>query len=206
MASYGPEVTIEDPAYIDASAAIYGRVHIGRQASVWPQAVIRAERHGIEIGPYSNIQDFVMLHVGNDHGTRIGAYCSITHHAVVHAATIGDNCLVGIHATVMDGCVIGDNCIIAGGAFLTEATVVPDNSVVVGIPAKVTQSRNNWVGNRMNALIYHRNALAFARGEHRAWEGPAFDAFVAREKARLEAEFAARFGDETGSAAAVAGD
>lgn len=188
---YGPEVTLNHPAYIHPTVLIYGKVTVGEGVSLWPNAVIRAEGHEIEIGPFSNVQDFVMLHLGAQCGTRIGAHCSITHHATVHGATIGDNCLVGINATVMDGCVIGDNCIVAGGAFLTENTVVPDNSIVMGVPGKVVKSRNNWIANRLNAAIYHRNALAYARGDHRAWNGPPFEDFVRATIKRLEAEFAA---------------
>jgi carbonic anhydrase/acetyltransferase-like protein (isoleucine patch superfamily) len=188
---YGPEVRLDDPAFIHPTAEIYGKVRIAKGASVWPFAVIRAEGHEIEIGPYSNIQDFVVLHIGMQCGTRIGAYCSITHHATIHAAALGDNCLVGVNATLMDGCVVGDNCIIAGGAFLKEGTVIPDNSVVMGTPGRVTRSRNNWIANRINALVYHRNAVAYARGDHRAWHGPDFDDFVKTELERLGAEFAA---------------
>jgi carbonic anhydrase/acetyltransferase-like protein (isoleucine patch superfamily) len=188
---FGPEVRLDDPAYIHPTAEIFGKVTIGEGASVWPFAVIRAEGHEIEIGPYTNIQDFVMLHIGIQHGTRIGAYCSIAHHSTIHAATIGDNCLIGVNATVMDGSVIGDNCIVAGGSFLKEGTVIPDNSVVMGTPGTLTRSRNNWVANRLNALVYHRNAVAYARGEHRAWHGPDFDAFIKTEVERLNAEFAA---------------
>lgn len=189
--TYGPEVVLDEPAYIHPSACLYGRVAVARGASIWPYAVVRAEGAAVEIGPYSNLQDGVMVHVGAGGGTAIGAYCSITHHAVVHAARIGDNSLIGIHATVMDGCVVGENSVIAGGAFLTEGTVVPPNSIVMGVPAKVVASRNNWVTNRFNALLYHRNALAYAAGEHRAWDGPEYERFVVATLERLNAEFAA---------------
>lgn len=191
MRKFGAEVRLDDPAFIHPTAEIYGKVRIGEEASVWPFAVIRAEGQEIEIGPYANIQDFVMLHIGIQHGTRIGAYCSITHHSTIHAATIGDNCLVGINATVMDGCVIGDNCIVAGGSFLKEGTVIPDNSVVMGTPGTVTRRANNWVANRLNAVIYHRNAVAYAQGRHRAWHGAGFEDFIKTEVERLNAEFAA---------------
>ncbi len=191
MSDYGPEVRLDEPAFIHPTALLYGKVSVGPGASLWPHAVVRAEAFEVEVGPYSNIQDFVLVHVGGQCGTSIGAYCSITHHSTVHAARIGDNCLIGINATLMDGCVIGDNCIVAGGAFLKEGTVVPDNSIVMGTPGKVVRSRNNWVGNRFNALLYHRNALAFARGEHRAWHGADYERFAESELARLEAEFAA---------------
>lgn len=143
------------------------------------------------IGAYTNIQDFAMLHIGDGTPTLIGSHCSITHHCTIHGCTIGDNCLIGINATIMDGCVIGDNCIIAGHAFLKEGTVIPPNSIVMGSPGKVTRTQNNYVRNRLNAFLYYKNALAYAQQNYRAWEGPAFSAQMMREVERLQAELEA---------------
>jgi carbonic anhydrase/acetyltransferase-like protein (isoleucine patch superfamily) len=142
----------------------------------------------------TNIQDFVMLHVGYESPTVIGAYCSITHHCTLHGCTIGDNTLVGINSTLMDGCVVGANCIIGGHTILTEGTVIPDNSVVLGAPGKVRKTLNSYVGNRFNAELYHRNAVAYAAGRHTAWQGAGFDAAMAAKRRELEAEFARLYG------------
>lgn len=187
MTEFGPGIAIDETAYVHPSAQLYGAVAIGPGASVWPNVVMRAEAFEIRIGACSNIQDFVMVHIGWETPTLVGAYCSITHHVTLHGCTIGDNCLIGINATVMDGAIIGDNCIVAGHAIVSEGMVVPDNSIVAGVPAKVVKTRNNLVGNRVNALLYHRNAQAFARGDHRAWSGPAFEAFLAEARAAAEA-------------------
>ncbi len=188
---FGPDVTLNEPAFIHDTVRIYGKATIHKDASLWPYAVLRAEFHEIEIGACTNIQDFVMIHVGSSTPTRIGAYCSITHHCTIHGATIGDNCLIGINATIMDGCVIGDNCTVAGGAFLPENTVVPDNSVVMGMPGKVKRTDNGWVKNRFNAFIYHQNALGYAEGNHRAWTGENFSQAANAELKRLTEAFAA---------------
>jgi len=193
---FGPEVVLDDPAFIHPTALVYGKATIGKQSSLWPHAVLRAESDEIVIGAYTNIQDFVMIHVGYETGTYIGDYCSITHHCTIHGPRIGDNCLVGINATIMEGCVIGDNCTIGGGAYLREGTEVPDNSIVFGVPAKVVRRKNNWVFNRFNAALYHRNALAYRDGRHRSWTGPDFAAFKRDEMARLEAEFARLYPEE----------
>ncbi len=193
---YGPLVELDRPAFVHPSASIYGKVRIGEGASVWPHAVIRGEAFAIEIGPYSNIQDFCCLHVGGECGVRVGAYASITHHSTLHGAMVGDNCLIGINATLMDGVVIGDNSIVAGGAFVKEGTLVPPNSIAIGVPAKVVRARNNWVANRFNAALYHRNGEAYARGEHRAWDGPEFERWSQETLARLEREFETLFGGE----------
>jgi carbonic anhydrase/acetyltransferase-like protein (isoleucine patch superfamily) len=187
---FGPDVVLNDPAYIDSSAQIYGKVRIEAGASVWCNAVIRAEMFEIVIGPHTNIQDFAMVHVGDFTPTVIGAYVSVTHHCTIHGCTIGDNCLIGINATIADGCVVGANSIVAGGSFLKEGTIIPPNSIVMGTPGKVVRQQNNYVRCRINAFMYHRNALAYARGRHRAWTEPDTIAAVAAELKRLNAEFA----------------
>lgn len=174
--------------YIDPTARLFGKVSIGEGSSVWPYAVIRAEAYEVRIGRHTNIQDFVMIHVGYVTPTIIGDNCSITHHCTLHGCTIGNNTLVGIGSTVMDGCVIGDNCIIGAQSLLVENMVVPDNSVVMGAPAKVVRQRDNRVDNLLNARLYGINAEAYARGNHRAWGEPDFVAIMARERAAIEAE------------------
>lgn len=181
-------------AYIHPSACIYGNVEVGEGASLWPCTVVRAESRVVHIGRFTNLQDHVMLHVGYHAPTIVGDYCSITHRVVLHGCTIGDNCLIGIGATVMEGAVIGENSIVAGHSFVADNTIVPPNSIVMGTPAKVVRSVNSFVANRINALLYHRNALAYARGDHRAWDGPEYQAEMARWKGEAEREFAARYG------------
>jgi carbonic anhydrase/acetyltransferase-like protein (isoleucine patch superfamily) len=181
-------------AYIDASAHIHGKVEIGEGSSLWPCSVIRAEGFHVRLGRYTNLQDHVMVHVGYAKPTIVGDYCSITHRVVLHGCTIGDNCLIGIGATVMEGAVIGENSIVAGHAFVADDTVVPPNSIVMGTPAKVVRSRNSFVANRVNAMLYFRNARCYAQGDHRAWEGLEFEAEMARHTAEAEREFKARYG------------
>ena len=186
--SYGPEVDVARAAFVHESASLYGKVRAGDGSSIWTNVVARSEMHEIVIGDFSNVQDFVMLHVGYRTPTIVGAHCSITHHVTLHGCTIGDNCLIGINATVMDGATVGDNSIVAGHTIVSEGTVVPPNSVVAGVPGKVIRTRNSYAENRLNAWLYHRNALAYAEGRHRAWSGDDFMADYARELARLRAD------------------
>ena len=163
----GPGVTLDDPAYIHPTALVYGRVRLGRGASVWPYAVFRAEIFEIVVGERTNIQDFVMIHVGARTPTVIGRECSITHRATLHGCEIGDFCLIGIGATVMDGARIGANSIVAGHAIVTEGSEFPENSIIAGAPARLIKTRDNSAGNRRNALFYYLNALNYARGVDR---------------------------------------
>jgi carbonic anhydrase/acetyltransferase-like protein (isoleucine patch superfamily) len=175
-------------AYIDPTVRVCGAVEIGPEASLWPYAVIRAEGFAVRIGRCTNLQDHVMVHVGYNAPTIVGDYCSITHRAVLHGCTIGDNCLIGIGATVMEGAVIGANSIVAGHSYVADNTVIPPNSIVMGTPANVVRTRNSFVANRVNAMLYLRNALAYARGDHRAWDGPEYEAELRRWREEAERE------------------
>lgn len=187
--AFGPEVTVDAGAFIHPTAQIYGRVRIAEGASVWPNVVVRAESREVAIGARTNIQDFVMIHVGAATGTIIGEDCSITHHVTLHGCRIGDRVLVGIGATIMDGCEIGENSIVAGHAFLKEGTIIPANSIVMGAPGAVVRTRSSAAANAFNAWMYRENAAAYVRGEHRLWDSPEFAAAARAERTRLTALF-----------------
>jgi len=183
------DVDVSQAAFVHPSAALYGKVRVGEGASIWCNAVIRSEAAHVAIGAFTNIQDFVMIHTDPGWPVIIGSHCSITHHATIHGSTIGNNVLVGINATIYGGAIIGDNSIIGQHAYVKDGTIVPPNSVVVGSPARVIRTANSWIANRLNALIYHRNALAYARNDHRAWEGPDFDRWLQQTLEALGEQF-----------------
>ena len=167
MAHIGASVTLNAPAYIHETAFIYGKVTIGKDVTIWPYVVMRAEMHEIAIGERSNIQDFVMIHVGGQTPTIVGANCSITHHVTLHGCMIGDNCLIGINATIMDGAIIGANSIVAGHTIVPENAVFPNNSIIAGVPAKLIKTRDSGAANKMNAEFYFQNGLRYAKGVDR---------------------------------------
>ena len=173
-------------AYIDATARVYGKVDLGENSSLWPHAVIRAECQFVRLGRFTNLQDHAMVHVGFHVPTIVGDYCSITHRVVLHGCTIGDNCLIGIGATIMDGAVVGANSIVAGHSLIVEGTTIPPHSIVMGTPARVVRTVDSRIANRLNAMLYYRNALCYARGEHRGWEN--CEAQIAALTAEIERE------------------
>jgi carbonic anhydrase/acetyltransferase-like protein (isoleucine patch superfamily) len=176
----------DDSVWVAPGVQIYGKVELAENVSVWPQAVIRAECQSVRVGRMSNLQDFVMIHVGYDVGTEIGEFCSITHHATIHGARIGDHTLVGIGAVVMDGAEIGAGSIVAGGAVVGEGKVFAPGSIIAGAPARLVAERDSARANRLNAWLYHRNAEAYRRGDHRAWDGPEFEAWRRAKKTEIE--------------------
>jgi carbonic anhydrase/acetyltransferase-like protein (isoleucine patch superfamily) len=179
---------IDPDIFVAPTAQIFGNVQIGAESSVWPNVVIRAECQHVRVGRYTNLQDFVMIHVGYEHATEIGDFCSITHHSTIHGCKIEDDCLVGINAVVMDGAVIGRGSIIAGGAMIREDAEFAPGSIIAGVPAKQIGERDSARANRRNAWQYHWNAEAYKRGDHRAWVGPAYERWILELSAKLETD------------------
>ncbi len=116
---------------------ITGKVNIADQSSVWFNAVIRGDVDEITIGRYSNIQDNCVLHSSRNHPLKIGSYVSIGHGAIVHGATIEDNCLIGMNSTILNGAIIRKNSIVGAGAVVTEGKEFPEKSLIIGVPAKI---------------------------------------------------------------------
>ena len=181
-------LSIDESVFVAPSAQIYGRVRIGAESSVWPNVVIRAEANEVVVGRYTNLQDFVMIHIGYGHPTHVGDFCSITHHATLHGCTIEDDCLIGINAVVMDGAIVGRGSIVAGGAFVKEGDVFAPGSIIAGVPAKKVAERDSARANRVNAWNYHRNAQAYKHGEHRTWTGAEYERWLAETTRRVESD------------------
>ena len=130
---------IDDTAYVAADAVLIGAVTVGAHSSIWHGCILRADINSIEIGEGTNVQDGTMIHLADDYGVKIGNFVTIGHKAMVHACTIGNECLIGMHSTILDGAVIGDQSILGAGALVTKGTNVPPGSLVLGCPAKVVR-------------------------------------------------------------------
>ncbi len=142
--------------YIASNATVVGDVHLGQDASVWYGAVLRGDSGRITVGAGSNIQDNCVLH----EQVTIGKGCSIGHGAILHGCAIGDDCVIGMGAIVLDGAVIGNNCLVGAGALVTGKMNAPDGSLILGNPATVvkplTQAQLDYI--RQDAENYIRLA------------------------------------------------
>ncbi|MEZ5477400.1 MAG: gamma carbonic anhydrase family protein [Thiolinea sp.] len=135
---------IASSAYIDDMAYVSGRTSIGADSSVWPMAVLRGDVNTIQIGERTNVQDGAVLHVTHDGPfTRsgglplvIGDDVTIGHKAVLHACVIGNRCLIGMNATVLDGVSIEDDTIIGAGSLVPPGKHLPGGYLWTGSPAK----------------------------------------------------------------------
>lgn len=128
---------VDPTAFVLESAVVLGDVALGARASVWFHAVVRGDIESVRIGDGSNVQDNATIHVvGGKFGTVVGARVTIGHGAVVHGCTVGDDCLIGMGAIVLDGAQIGAESLVGAGALVTPGTVIPPRSMVLGSPAK----------------------------------------------------------------------
>jgi carbonic anhydrase/acetyltransferase-like protein (isoleucine patch superfamily) len=130
---------IHPTAFVAPGAAVVGDVTLGENASVWYHTVLRGDINSIVIGPNSNIQDGTVVHLADDYGVAVGAFVTCGHQAVLHACAIGDECLIGMGAIILDGAEIGARSIIGANALVTKDTKVPPGSLVVGSPGKIVR-------------------------------------------------------------------
>ncbi len=128
---------IHPSAFISETAYIVGDVEIGESTSVWPGAVIRGDYGQIIIGRNCSIQDNCVLHT--DDYLELGDNVLMTHGAVVHGGTIGNNVLIGVNAAVLESAHVGNYCLIGACALVVGGTTIPDNSLVVGVPGRVRE-------------------------------------------------------------------
>lgn len=127
---------IDPTAFVAPTAVLYGDIAIYERAVIMFGTVMRAELDSIHIGSQSNIQDNSVLHVDEGFPIRVGERVTVGHAAVVHGATVGSHCLVGIGARVLNGATMGEGSWLAAGSILTEGKTIPPWTLAMGIPAK----------------------------------------------------------------------
>jgi len=122
------------------SADVVGDVSLAGEVSVWYGAVVRGDMSPVTVGERTNIQDNAVLHGGTGHPLTIGRDVTVGHGAIVHGCTVGENCLIGMGAILLNGCVIGPDSLIAAGALVPQDRQIPPRSLVMGAPGKVVRA------------------------------------------------------------------
>jgi carbonic anhydrase/acetyltransferase-like protein (isoleucine patch superfamily) len=135
-----PKIT--ESAFVSEAAYVVGDVEIGENSSIWPGAVLRADRFRIRIGSNSNIQDNCVVHAGFS-DVNIGSNVTIAHGSMIHCARIGDNVFIGMHAVLGNQSEIEDFCMIGAYSMVKDHFKVPTNSLAVGIPVRIVRALND---------------------------------------------------------------
>lgn len=134
-----PKIT--ENSFIAPDTWITGDVVIEEHCSIFFGAVLRGDINPIRVGQRTNIQEHVLLHTSHGLGPCIiGSGVTIGHKAIIHGATINDNCIIGMGSTILDGAVIGKNSIVGANSLITMNKTFADNSMIMGSPAKVIRS------------------------------------------------------------------
>lgn len=158
---------IHDTAYIHPDAVVIGDVRIGREASVWPSAVLRGDYGSIRIGARTSIQDGTVVHTAKAWPTVIGDDCVVGHSAHLEGCTVEDRCLVGSGSITLNGVRVGTGSVIAAGAVLTEGSEMPAKSIAVGMPARFRPLERDTAWVQDGVATYVENARRYRRSLRR---------------------------------------
>lgn len=129
---------VHPTVYIAEGAKIIGDVVIGKNSSIWFNAVVRGDVNYIRIGENTNIQDGCLLHVRNNkYPLVLGSNVTLGHGVIAHGCMIENYCLLGMGVIVLDNARIGSYSLIAAGTVVKEHQIIPEGMLVAGIPAKI---------------------------------------------------------------------
>ncbi len=134
---------IDTTTFVDDTALVLGDVQIGKNSSIWPFTLIRGDVNAIQIGNNTNIQDNSVLHVTHDgpynpggFALKIGNNVTVGHRVILHGCQVGDSCLIGMGATVMDGAVIEANTLLGAGSLVTPNKHLESGYLWMGSPVR----------------------------------------------------------------------
>ncbi len=162
---------IDPTAFIAENATIIGDVHVGARSSVWFGAVLRGDVFHIRIGEDTSIQDNSVIHVTHSqHATQVGSKVTVGHSVTLHGCTVGDLCIVGMGAVILDQAEVGDRCIVGAGALVTPGTKIPAGHLAVGSPARPKRALTDEELTWLEASALHYVELAKRYAEDPDWK------------------------------------
>ncbi|MDA8194036.1 MAG: gamma carbonic anhydrase family protein [Thermaerobacter sp.] len=159
---WSPEM--DSPVFVAPGSYIVGQAKIGAYASIWFNAVVRADAEMIRIGPRCNIQDGTVLHADQGFPCLLGEGVTVGHRAIIHGAIIDSHVLVGMGSIIMNGAHIGSHCIVGAGTVVTEGENIPAGHLVLGSPGRVVRPVTDAERARIVAAAQHYVDLWLAQG------------------------------------------
>jgi len=146
---------------------VLGDVRLGPDASVWYQAVLRADMEPITVGARTNIQDLSMVHVDEGVPCTIGSDVGVGHRVILHGCTVEDFCLIGMGSVLLNHVHVGTGSVIGAGAVVPEGMRIPPGSLVLGVPAKIARPVDANLRARIQDTVDHYVRLARLHREGR---------------------------------------
>ncbi len=145
---------IGENCYLADNCTIIGDVTIGKDCSIWFNAVLRGDVNPIKIGDRVNIQDGTVIHTLYQKSVvEIGNDVSIGHNVTLHGACVKDNALIGMGSTILDHAVVGEGAIVAAGALILANTIIEPNTLWAGVPAKFIKKVDEKQSKELNKKI-----------------------------------------------------
>jgi carbonic anhydrase/acetyltransferase-like protein (isoleucine patch superfamily) len=160
----GMAPVVHPTAWVHPDATVIGRVELGPEVSVWPQAVLRGDYGEIRVGARTSVQDGTVLHTTAEHPTVIGADCVVGHLAHLEGCTVGDRVLIGSNSVVLNRAVVEDGALVGAGALVAEGTVVPRGHRALGVPARVREGAGTTSFVESAVALYVQNARRYRDG------------------------------------------
>ncbi len=157
----GVSPRVHKETFIAPTATVIGDVEIGEKSSIWFGAIVRGDVNSIRIGKRTNIQDMTMCHVtSRKFDLVVGDDVVCGHSVILHGCHVGNGCVIGMGATILDGVEIGDNCVVAAGAVCREGTKFPAGSLIAGVPATVKREVPDEIRKRFATTPAHYWSVA----------------------------------------------
>src|SRR4051812_6807745 len=156
----GIGLMIDPTAFIARGTIVLGRVELGRDASLWYNAVVRGDTERIAIGESTNIQDLSMVHADPGFPCLVGPRVTVGHRVILHGCTVEEECMVGMGAILLNGVRLGKGSVVGAGAVLVEGMEVPAGSLVLGVPGRVVRAVDEALRGRIDHAWRHYVAEA----------------------------------------------
>ena len=118
---------------------LIGDVQVGKETSIWFNAVLRGDEDAITIGNRCSIQDNSTIHLSEGSPVIVEDEVTVGHNVILHGCTVKKRSIIGMGSTILDGAVIGEECIIGANTLIPSGKVIPPRSLVVGSPGKVVR-------------------------------------------------------------------
>ncbi len=128
---------IHGSSFVHPQAVVTGNVIIGKDCYIGPGAALRGDWGKIIIEDGCNVQENCIIHMFPGVTVILKEGAHVGHGGIIHGATIGKNCLVGMNAVIMDNVLLGDECIVGALTLIKEGEIIPARSLVVGNPGKI---------------------------------------------------------------------